>query len=517
MRYSYLFAAALGLAFLTPSWGQTPPRRTAAAARPTPRSTASAIPPTRVVAPVTADEDSLVEEEATEEVVLAPPVRRSKPTVQQTSTAQAEMQSQVAPRAAAAVQRTQAESVLSEPDGMEYEDEGYEGGYGGYNRFPYGGILGPGIGRNGGCRGPWFGDLDYVQWYAKGMNSPPLVSVIVDPAANPPQSAIIYPTGEFFTEARPGGRVRLGKWMNCFEQTAIMGEFFYLNDVQSSFTAVSDANGTPEYGRPFIDQNGTPSIEDVSITNLLRGSVTVDAESRFSGAGIWLRRNLGCENIFGGDMGDPCGEPAAIGSRRVDFICGYRHLRLDERMNIHESLTSLLPAPDQGSFEIDDTFGTKNSFHGADIGFQWDNYRGRWHLGLLTKVALGSVRERVRISGQTVTTGANDPADNGTRAGGLLAQTTNIGSYARDEFAIIPELGVNLGFQLTDRWRIQAGYTFLYWSRVVRPGDQIDNTINTTLIPNRQQVFAGAARPEFNFRDTDYWVQGFNLGLHFDF
>ena len=35
----------------------------------------------------------------------------------------------------------------------------------------------------------------------------------------------------------------------------------------------------------------------------------------------------------------------------------------------------------------------------------------------------------------------------------------------------LPEIGVNVGYDVTPRLRVQAGYTFLYLSNVVRPGD----------------------------------------------
>ena len=40
-----------------------------------------------------------------------------------------------------------------------------------------------------------------------------------------------------------------------------------------------------------------------------------------------------------------------------------------------------------------------------------------------------------------------------------------------DEFAVLPELGFNVGWQYNPLWRFYVGYTFLYWSDVARPGD----------------------------------------------
>jgi hypothetical protein len=67
---------------------------------------------------------------------------------------------------------------------------------------------------------------------------------------------------------------------------------------------------------------------------------------------------------------------------------------------------------------------------------------------------------------------------------------------------------------LTPRLRATCGYTFLYWSRVVRPGDQIDLEVNQELIPPGSGDGL-PAHPQFAFRDTDLWVHGFNVGLEY--
>ena len=138
---------------------------------------------------------------------------------------------------------------------------------------------------------------------------------------------------------------------------------------------------------------------------------------------------------------------------------------------------------------------------------------GPFGIDLTGKVALGVSQQRVNISGLS-----QDAAGN-TLPGGLRALTSNIGHFTRDRFSVVPEIGVNLSYHVTDRLRAFVGYDFLYWSNVVRPGDQIDRTLDVTLIPafapNVQP--AGQNRPAVPFRDTDFWVQGLQLGLEFNF
>jgi hypothetical protein len=191
-------------------------------------------------------------------------------------------------------------------------------------------------------------------------------------------------------------------------------------------------------------------------------------------------------------------------------VLGYRFVQLRDGIAVREDLTSLLPEPNQGGFDIVDEFRTMNSFHGADLGVAWRRRCGPWQLDMLGKLALGGTQQSVTIGGQTVISGST--ADDGTYVGGLLAQRTNIGSYQRNVFAVVPELSVGVGYALTRCLTARVGYNFLYWSRVARPGGQIDLAVNPDLLPPEED-FAGAERPQFEFRDTDFWAQGIRVGL----
>ncbi|HEY2784804.1 MAG TPA: BBP7 family outer membrane beta-barrel protein, partial [Fimbriiglobus sp.] len=116
---------------------------------------------------------------------------------------------------------------------------------------------------------------------------------------------------------------------------------------------------------------------------------------------------------------------------------------------------------------------------------------------LEAKCALGVTLATAELSGAT--TGAGQTIPNN-----LLVGPTNAGRYTDQYFAVVPEADVRLGYCLTDRVRITSGYSFLYWSKVQRAADQIDLTV-------------GANRPAYTAQTTDYWVQGWTLGLEFRF
>ena len=125
------------------------------------------------------------------------------------------------------------------------------------------------------------------------------------------------------------------------------------------------------------------------------------------------------------------------------------------------------------------------------------------------RVGIGNNHQTVSIRGNTVATQNGASTNFNT---GILTQRTNIGTYDRNEFTMIPELGLTLGYQFTRSVRLTTGYSMIYWGNVVRPGDQVDLDVNPNLFPPEAVPFTGALRPQFQFVSTDYWVQGLSFG-----
>jgi hypothetical protein len=260
----------------------------------------------------------------------------------------------------------------------------------------------------------------------------------------------------------------------------------------------------PVLARPFFDVvAGGEEVEIVSFPGLIAGNVSVQAPSELWG----LEANLIC--------------PLCITcNRRINFLVGPRYLQLAEAIHIVEDLQIL---NDINGFQagqrvrVADSFRTRNQFWGAQLGVE-----GRWLAGRFTvdgraRVALGVTHQEVTIDGtQTFLSGVNpDP-----RPGGLLAVGSNIGRQRRSNFSVVPEVGINLGYYVTDWMRISAGYNFLWWTNVVRPGDQIDRNVNPFLVPNFSTaglVNNGASQPTVPFRTTDFWAHGLTFGVELTF
>lgn len=381
--------------------------------------------------------------------------------------------------------------------------------------------------------GTWWVRAEYLQWTTSGMYIPPLATTGPD-ANNPgilgePGTVILFGDQTINDTMRSGGRISFGRWLDPNQSWGISGEYFGLEDASTNFFAASDANGSPIISRPYFtvygfDQNGDPkpaqeNAELVALPGTLAGSLAVNTNTSFQGAGVLLRHNFCCKNLCWPDccVCDPCrsGAGGVPGGLRVGALVGYRFYRLRDSVSITEDLTSLI-TQSPGNFDINDNFETSNQFHGAEVGFVIDARRARWTLELLGKIAVGSNHQTVDINGQTVISGSGN--DDGTYPGGLLTQQgTNIGSYSRNKFNVIPQLNVNLGYNLTPRLRAIVGYTLIYWSSVVRAGNQISLDVNETYLPRAFDTPEGPARPAFAWQDTDFWAQGINVGLDYRF
>ena len=342
-----------------------------------------------------------------------------------------------------------------------------------------------------GPSGRVWGSVEYLLWRTDGLDLPPLVTTSPPGTAREdagvlglPDTQILYGAEDILTSTRNGLRFRGGVWFDRMYQIGLQGEYFALESTSDSFFASSDAAGNPILARPFFNMNprvpvtnvpDPPVREDsqfVSYPDVLSGSIGVDAKTQLQSAGLALRTLLAAEGY------------CAAGSTwysRVDMITGYRYMRLTDHLEIGENLNSLESVSRSTSFQIFDQFDTQNDFHGLDLGAVWQGGWKQWSLELTVKTALGDVHQTVDIQGRTTITQANAPT--ATYAGGLLALPSNMGRYSRDRFAVIPELGANVGFAILPHLRATAGYTFIYWGSVARSGDQIDLDVNPDQLP----------------------------------
>jgi hypothetical protein len=358
-----------------------------------------------------------------------------------------------------------------------------------------------------------WGSAEYLLWWVKNQPvSAPLVTT-GDPATlgvlGAPGTAVLFGGSDIDYHTFSGGRFTLGiGWgSNCDCTWGVEGSGFFLEKRPSRSIATSSIIGVPVLARPFFDTQTGESALLISAPNVAHGSVEVASYS----------------DLYSWDV-DLVASGYRDGALRIDWLGGFRYLNLSETLDVGQVSTLmgsgivgppgnvLLPP---GTVTIFDHFGTRNEFYGAQIGARGEYNAGRLVVSALGKIALGSTHEVVNLSGFTSGTGA------ALTPGGLLVLSSNIGRRAHDEFAVVPEIGINVGYQICRGVQAFVGYTFLYWSDVARPGDQINRTINSTLIPASRTFnmanAMGPAEPSFSFQRTDFWAQGVNFGLAFRF
>lgn len=377
---------------------------------------------------------------------------------------------------------------------------------------------------DGQCNGCWpqsvprfYGRAEYLLWFLRPADGPLLVTTA--PAGSlgalgSPGTQVLLDYEDLDEEFRQGGRFSLGYWFDNCRSAGIEGSVFFTGRRTESFGADSGALGIPLF-RPFFAVNpGIPALGNVpgEFSQLVADNVTavgrVDARNRsfFWGADVNYRRNVFCGCSY-----------------RVDGLLGFRYANLDEELNITEDFVRLTPTvtatqvlPAGTRLQISDFFGTRNDFYGGQVGavgeYRWD----RWVVDVRATIALGVNDQRLTIAGNQVVTLPGAAPQLFT--GGLLAEPSNIGQFDRQPFSVLPEVTFNVGYQLTDSMKVYIGYDFLYWTNVIRPGDQIDRAIDVTQVPNFAPPGtppAGQTRPAVLFRDTDFWAHGVNLGLEY--
>lgn len=361
------------------------------------------------------------------------------------------------------------------------------------------------------------------------MSIPPLVTTGPD-AANPgilgqPGTVILDGGNRVDGYGRSGGRITLGTWLNANQTIGIEGDYFALNNGVSSYSGSS--LHTPILSRPFYDTSLTsvtgtigttvigPNAELVAEPGVLAGTVSANTWTVLQGAGIRGRFNLCCKQTCSDDFCCPSLNGPA--GSRLDFLLGYRYLQLRDSVSINENLTTTSPTiSPAATFRVNDGFTTRNQFNGVDLGMSYTSYHGRWSLEFIPRMALGYNYQVADINGSTSITQGGTTTN---YTGGLLAQSTNIGHYTREQFAIVPELAANLGFQLTPRLRFIAGYTWLYWTQVARAGNLIPTSVNASLVPNAAAsgiTPTGDLRyPMFAWNTSPFWAQGVNVGFDY--
>ena len=353
-----------------------------------------------------------------------------------------------------------------------------------------------------------FVQAEYLLWWARDFQIPILGTTNTQGGfgfIGEPGTAPIIGPGPFLGTFRQGFRARAGWALDDSGSCALDGSFFFLG--RRTAEEVRTSETFPIITRPIFSPNPQGGIiigqtgEAVTVPGILTGSLGVEAESVLWGFDANIRKCLFTK----------C-------DRRAGWFAGYRNVNLSEELTITENINVvgagngvLLNDPPGTVVVVKDRFATDNHFHGGQIGALYERRWGRVSLDARASVALGVTHQELDISGfQTRTRPGQPPV---TFPGGLLAASSNLGSFTRNEFSVVPEVTLNAGYWVTPSFKVYVGYNFLFWSNVIRPGEQIDMVVDLTNVPNAPAVPPGAPnRPAPLFRQSDLWVTGVQFG-----
>lgn len=366
-------------------------------------------------------------------------------------------------------------------------------------------------------------------WWTNGTRLPPLVTTspqgtsVANAGVLGRNTTVLFGNETVGNDIRGGFRTTLGMWLDRCHAWSVEFDYLSLGERANNFSQGS--TGDTILARPFFNtETNAQASELVAYPGVVEGTVSADTKNYFQSAGVTMGYNLcscnsccecdPCEELSSCGSCDPCSPcgPPMIYGCRTDLLVGFRYYNLSDRVGITENLLVTEPGPAFGTtFDIHDNFRARNDFYGSEIGLRTKLYRGRWSLDIMTKIAMGNNHQTITIDGQTAIT--EPPTTN--YAAGILAGGTNDGTYERDTLTLIPQLSLQVGYQVSRHCKTYIGYDILYWGSVARAADQIDLNVDPRNFP--PVVSRGLPFPEFPGKTDSFWAQGLNLGAEFQF
>jgi hypothetical protein len=365
---------------------------------------------------------------------------------------------------------------------------------------------------NGDRGSAWFG-VDYLLWQLDGNRLPPLVTD--GPVTTPrvdvgqlddPSTVILFGGTGVNDDWRSGYRFSGGYWLDCGHTCAIAADYFNIGGDGTDFVSPQDPGII--VGRPFFNTElGENDLQLVSAPGELDGTAEVRSSDGFQGAGVTMNRCLWrcCDPCCGNVGGE------------ISLLGGYRFYKYDNNLSISEDLTvlpgTMTPLVPGTTFDLRDSFRTRNEFNGGEIGLQGYSVRRWLWLDGMAKVAIGIEQRSVTIDGATTI----DVPGGGTftGAGGLLtAENTNIGSYDDSNFVMIPEFRLGVGAKITTWLAVRAGYNLILWNDVVRAGSSLPPGLGVDGRNLPPPQAGGGADPAFpGIRGSQLVAHGLDAGV----
>ncbi len=268
---------------------------------------------------------------------------------------------------------------------------------------------------------------------------------------------------------------------------------------------------SPVIQRPFLDANNRQlSGFVVAAPGLATGGVFASSQAE-----IWGGEVNFWKNVFFDAPGTQSVVSVMAGFRYLDFI---QDLRVNS-ISVYKSDLTNFPAFQSfagNTLRVADSFAAHNQFYGGQVGISSRFYpEDCFFIDFGAKLAIGTTHEEIKILGNQVRTLANGATI--AYPAGVLALPTNIGRHSAYRFTQVPELDLKVTAPLARWFDVSIGFSTIYWSRLLRPGSQVDRTLDVTQIPNFPQAAGtsptGLNQPFVPFRQSDLWLLGINIGV----
>jgi hypothetical protein len=231
------------------------------------------------------------------------------------------------------------------------------------------------------------------------------------------------------------------------------------------------------------------------------GVETLTVSNSMQGAELYASKPLTCLNGW-----------------NMDVFGGFRYLNFNEKLKLFQTSPNLDP-PDV--YFLTDHFKMDNNFYGGSFGVNALYQCDCLMFNVKAKIGLGAICQSSKINGSFTSNDFTADGSVATYDGGLYALPSNSGTKKRTQFSVIPEVELNMGYNVTECLALTLGYNFLYVTNVLRAPNQLSRYINPTQSVSwagtEDLVLVGEPEPKHRLKSSNMWVQGVNVGLVYVF
>jgi hypothetical protein len=350
------------------------------------------------------------------------------------------------------------------------------------------------------CQPLVYGSIEALFWWIKHSPVVPLITTNPDPntiaSLAEPGTTILFGGSPIDFGNITGVRGTIGGW--CCEKVGIEGSIFGLPRQGRTFTAVSGGVDMPVIAVPInstvsnIPFGGIPEGETSFNPGNTASVIRVNATTE-----LWGAQALGLACVCRGDNG------------YLTLMGGFRYLDLRESLTLDQTFFDV-QAP--GTLSVNDTFQTRNQIYAAAAGLRAGVCCKCVALELSGLVAFGPSRQEYTALGSTTATPGAFGLPAGTTPGGVFALPSNIGTFSKNEFVVVPEGEAKVTVNVCRNVGLFAAYDFLFINSVLRASNQINRNVN----PTQNTIFqptTGVPGPLPEFARTEFWAQGVSAGI----